>query len=69
MPGQEVTVEWLEKLRHGLFVMRDDAEARFGDNAAGTYPSEVEMTLLFAHGAVNRELRRRSDAVVDRVAS
>ena len=49
-----VTAEWLETVRSRLTLLLCEVEETFGENGAGTYPSEIEMTLRLACNAVSR---------------
>lgn len=47
-------VKFLGELESELGTLMWAAEEHFGENAAGTYPTEVEMTLRFAWLTVRR---------------
>lgn len=51
------TVEQYEKWNRQLFNLLGEVEAAHGDNAAGTYPSALEMALWFAQREAARARR------------
>lgn len=45
------TAKQYQDWKRRITQLRDEVEIAHGDNAAGTYPHELEMTLLLAWGA------------------
>ena len=53
------TDDQLQDWQRRLSKLLSEVELAHGENPQGTYPSEIEMAVYAAHGAVCREVKAR----------
>lgn len=65
--AKPVTAEWMADLTGRIWNLAGECELRFGENAAGTYPNDVEMLLHLAFKAAHQQTEslKETEAMAD----